>query len=75
MILFTAACIAKEMGLPIRIVCAVTNDALHRAVYDKDYSVTELVVSIAPAINIQVVKYYYYCLLLYSQGVVFFVIN
>ncbi|XP_067950928.1 threonine synthase-like 2 isoform X2 [Watersipora subatra] len=51
----TAGCIAREMGLPIQMVCAVTNDALHRAVYNCDYSVTELTVSLASAMNLQVI--------------------
>ena len=54
LITVVAGCIAREMGLPIHMVCAVTNDAMYRAVYNNDYSVTDLVVSLAPAINIQV---------------------
>jgi len=50
----TSACVAVQMGLPLRIACAVTNDALSRAVYDNDYSIGQLNVSLAPAMNIQV---------------------
>ena len=53
-IVCTAACIAHEMGLPVKVVCSVTNDALFRTVYDNDYSIGALNVSIAPAMNIQV---------------------
>ena len=63
----TAACIAHEMGLPVKVVCSVTNDALFRTVYDNDYSIGALNVSIAPAMNIQV------CMqcMLYKRDLVF----
>ena len=52
--LSAAACIAREMGIPMRVVCSLSNDALIRAVHDNDYSVGKLKQSLAPAIDLQV---------------------
>ena len=49
-----AACIAREMGIPMRVVCSLSNDALIRAVHDNDYSVGKLKRTLAPAIDLQV---------------------
>ena len=51
---FAAACIAREMGLPMRVVCSLSNEALIRAVHDNDYSVGKLKRTLAPAIDLQV---------------------
>ena len=44
------------MGLPIRLVCAVTcNDIVSRAIKDGDYSIAkEVIPTLAPAMDIQV---------------------
>jgi len=54
---FVAAAVARHMGLPIQVVCSVTNDALTRAFYENDHSVGPLHLSLAPAMNIQVLLY------------------
>ncbi|XP_052229090.1 threonine synthase-like 2 isoform X3 [Dreissena polymorpha] len=52
----TAGCIASKMGLPVRLVCAVTcNDIVSRALSSGDYSVSQTVTpTLAPAMDIQV---------------------
>ena len=51
----TGACIAKHMGLPIKIVCAVnSNDIIHRTFSQNDYSMGKMVHTLSPAIDIQV---------------------
>lgn len=51
----TGACIAKKMGLPIKIVCAVnSNDIVHRTFGHNDYSTNEVKPTISPAMDIQI---------------------
>nr|XP_032806179.1 threonine synthase-like 2 isoform X2 [Petromyzon marinus] len=52
----TAGCVARRMGLPIRLLCAVNqNDVVHRALRSGDFSVDGAVKpSLASAIDIQV---------------------
>lgn len=52
----TSGCIAAKMGLPIRLVCAVTcNDIVSRAVSNGDFSITpEVTPTLAPAMDIQI---------------------
>jgi hypothetical protein len=54
--LYLAGCIVAKMGLPIRLVCAVTcNDIVSRAVSNGDFSITpEVTPTLAPAMDIQV---------------------
>ena len=47
------------MGLPVKFVCCVNcNDAVARAISQGDMSVREVVVSLAPAMDIQVKRFY-----------------
>ncbi|XP_063963604.1 threonine synthase-like 2 [Lytechinus pictus] len=51
----TGACIAKKMGLPIKIVCAVnSNDIVHRTFANNDYSMNEVTATLSPAMDIQI---------------------
>ncbi|KAL4231318.1 Threonine synthase-like 2 [Mactra antiquata] len=52
----TGGCIAAKMGLPIRLVCAVTcNDIVSRAISNRDFSVAPTVTpTLAPAMDIQI---------------------
>ncbi|XP_070539628.1 threonine synthase-like 2 [Ptychodera flava] len=51
----TAGCVAKFMGLPIKLVCAVnSNDIVHRIIQNGDYSLTEVVHTWASAMDIQI---------------------
>ncbi|XP_043243128.1 threonine synthase-like 2 [Amphibalanus amphitrite] len=52
----TAGCVAARMGLPVRLVAAVnTNDIVYRSLSSGDFSkADEVVVSLAPAMDIQV---------------------
>ncbi|XP_052227205.1 threonine synthase-like 2 isoform X4 [Dreissena polymorpha] len=51
----TAGCIASKMGLPVRLVCAVTcNDIVSRALSSGDFSLAQTVTpTLAPAMDIQ----------------------
>ena len=51
-----AGCVAAQMGLPLRLVAAVnTNDIVFRTLSSGDFSKSdEVVVSLAPAMDIQV---------------------
>ena len=51
-----AGCFARAMGLPIKLVCAVTcNDIVSRAIQNGDYTMAqEVVPTLAPAMDIQV---------------------
>ncbi|KAF0304629.1 Threonine synthase-like 2 [Amphibalanus amphitrite] len=53
---FAAGCVAARMGLPVRLVAAVnTNDIVYRSLSSGDFSkADEVVVSLAPAMDIQV---------------------
>ena len=53
-----AGCVAARMGLPLRLVAAVnTNDIVSRILSSGDFSkADEVVVSLAPAMDIQVNK-------------------
>lgn len=52
----TAGCIASKMGLPIRLVCAVTcNDIVSRAISQRDFSTKpDVTPTLAPAMDIQI---------------------
>ncbi|XP_052227206.1 threonine synthase-like 2 isoform X5 [Dreissena polymorpha] len=52
----TAGCIASKMGLPVRLVCAVTcNDIVSRALSSGDFSLAQTVTpTLAPAMDIQI---------------------
>lgn len=52
----TSGCFARAMGLPIKLVCAVTsNDIVARAIKDGDFSMaSEVFQTLAPAMDIQI---------------------
>ncbi|XP_071507241.1 threonine synthase-like 2 [Diadema antillarum] len=65
----TAASIAKHMGLPLKIVCAVnSNDIVHRTLNNNDYSMGKVVQTLSPAIDIQLPYNWERVLWLYSGG-------
>ncbi|XP_071089839.1 threonine synthase-like 2 [Haliotis cracherodii] len=50
----TSGCLARKMGLPVKLVCCVTtNDIVDRAIVKGDYSIGEMKQSLAPAMDIQ----------------------
>ena len=51
----TSGIVAKKMGLPVRLVCAVnSNDIVHRMLSSGVFSVAESLPTIAPAMDVQV---------------------
>jgi threonine synthase len=67
----TAGFVARLMGVPVRFVCAVTqNDIVARAISKGDYSMSDNVIhTLAPAMDIQVL--YFYKLLLESHVILY----
>ena len=52
----TAGCIARKMGLPIKIVCTVNkNDIVARIIEKGDFSTEPVQMTLAPAMDIQVI--------------------
>ncbi|XP_046562759.1 threonine synthase-like 2 isoform X1 [Haliotis rubra] len=50
----TSGCLARKMGLPVKLVCCVnTNDIVYRTIVKGDYSMREVKQSLAPAMDIQ----------------------
>lgn len=58
----SAGCLARKMGLPVKLVCCVTtNDIVDRAIVKGDYSIGEVKQSLAPAMDVQVLISLFTC--------------